>query len=636
MRLNVIDSTTLELLGVVSQYESVQWNPTFNTPDGNFQLNCDISYIDLLQEEQYIENTDVLDHVGVIKQIEVVTTNQKKSLQVKGVMLEKDIFYKRVIKAWIVYQSMYPTEVIGNIIALSLTQPPEPSRQLNTIGEVIIPKNADVPDMVEIEYSSNYAVLGDEIFTLIQNLNLGVKARINHVTNKIDIEFYTGNDFTFGSDEPIVFSPERGTVLETDYIKDSSQNITELTVVGENNIILKAERERLEGEPLIEKSLNLSSELPWPTYRVEKPNEEGGEYRRYKKYNAPADFITNRDVWEKYEVERIEIEEIRYREVESTVEKPTTIGEILKNSELISGTKLDPKRGLIPGSATSTAEVIKNATKNTNIGSVPKTIGSMIKTVVNSTSANQTQENAVFIEPVKTKNLKVSAKKASSKKKTTKNKAKKTVIKKPNKTGTSNNKGLGAVTKSGIIDASGVVRTVVDVIASADVDTTLKLSTKERTLQSYTVTTVTYETKEFLEYVYTNKSEPPSDSTKVIQGSFDSGDVMYYEHFDDVKVDESQYRDVLMKKAEDYLKTFVSSETVSIKPYFLSNLVYGQQYNLGDIVTAQNSSLGFSVDLRITQVQQIWDSKGYSIDIVLGDSVPSLTNRMKLIAKGGS
>ena len=65
-------------------------------------------------------------------------------------------------------------------------------------------------------------------------------------TRAIDVDFYFGVDRTLGSDEAVIFSPERGTVIETTYLVDSSQNITNLTVIGENNVILQAERERQE------------------------------------------------------------------------------------------------------------------------------------------------------------------------------------------------------------------------------------------------------------------------------------------------------------------------------------------------------------------------------------------------------
>lgn len=619
MRLNIIDPSNLELIGVLSNYESVQWAPTFNTPDGTFTINCSTDYSDLMQIERYVENTEEPDHVGVIKRVQTVSSNQKESLQIQGIMLEKDIFYKRVLKAWIMYQDMHPITVLDNIIALCITDPAEPDRKMNMIGEIVSPKESDLSDIEKTQYSANYPNLGDEVFSLIQGMNIGVKACINHTTNKIDVTFYIGNDYTLGSDNPVVFSPERGTVLETTYAKDSSQNFTELTVIGEDNVILEAERERDEDEPIIEKSIDLSTEVPYPTYTVEKPDEDGGSYYRYKKYTPPAGFITNRDVWKKYEVEKVETTDTLYREKEVTSTSTISVNDLLKNPELLANGKIVDKSGLTFGSSISTKQALENLKKNGVAGGIPNVMGILPK--FSSTSTQSVNQPTPVM-------LKTSAKAA---KKSTKAVTKK-ATKSNNTKGTSSNKSPIA---GGLTSASAAAKNLVNVVGRIDVGGNVVVETSEIQLEEYNVTTVTYNTKDFLEYVYVNPGEPPSGASKIIQGSVDSGDVMYYENFESLKVTESQYREVLLKKAKEYLKTFVVSESVVIEPYKLSNMVYGINYQLGDLVTARNKIYGFSVDLRLTGVTEIWDSKGYSIDINLGDNVPTLTNRIKLLSKGG-
>nr|DAP13384.1 MAG TPA: hypothetical protein [Caudoviricetes sp.] len=618
MRLNIIDPSNLELIGVLSNYSSVQWSPTFNTPDGTFTINCSVDYAELMKVERYVENTEELDHIGVIKRVQTISSNQKESLQIQGIMLEKDIFYKRVLKAWVMYQDMHPVTVLDNIIALCMTDPAEPDRKMNLIGDVISPKESDLSDIEKTQYSANYPNLGDEVFSLIQGMDIGVKARINRTTNKIDITFYKGNDYTLGSDEPVVFSPERGTVLETTYAKDSSQNFTELTIIGENNVILEAERERDEDEPIIEKSMDLSSEIPYPTYTVEKPNEDGGNYYRYKKYNPPSGFITNRDVWEKYEVEKVETTSTRYREKEVTTTNPYSVNELMKNPELLSKGKVIDASGLTFGSSISTKQAIANLKKNSVAGGLPVALGLL---PIKKTSTSK----SVSKSPLKAQ--KTSTKASKKSKKVTKKSTKSN-----NTKGTSSNKSPIA---GGLTTAAASAKNLVNVLGKIDVGGNVVIETSEIQLEEYNVTTVTYNTKDFLEYVYVNPGEPPSGATKIIQGSVGSGDVMYYENFEELKVSESQYREVLMKKAKEYLKTFVVSESVVIEPYKLSNMVYGINYQLGDLVTARNKIYGFSVDLRLTGVTEVWDSKGYSIDISLGDNVPTLTNRIKLLSKGG-
>lgn len=625
MRLNIIDPNTLELVGVLSNYESVQWSPTFNTPDGSFQIDCSIDYVGLLKNEYLVENTAELEHVGVIKKVQTVSSNEKTKLKVNGIMLEKDIMYKRIIKAFVMYQDVHPADVIDNLMGICLLDPAEPKRKIPNIGEINIPKKDDFDtDIVPIQYSCNYANLGDEIYTLIQNVDLGMKAHINHTTNKIDVDFYFGVDRTLGSDEAVIFSPERGTVIETTYLVDSSQNITNLTAIGENNVILQAERERQENEPILEKSIDLSGELPWPTYQVEKPEEEGGQYYRYKKFTPPADFITNRDVWEKYEVEKIEKEETLYREVEVGTKKEISEEEIFANSEISRAKKVVKKAGLVLDSAVSVQKAIDNYKKNKGSAlSTVKTIGYLYKA-----QANLTPIKAA--SPMKTRAKVKTKKEVSSAKKVVK------TIKNVVSTVKGTSSKLSGLSPS-LTPTQLAELAVQTLTGETDAEGNIKYYVTETStqLEPYQNTVVTYETKDFLEYVYVNVGQSPSGASKIIQGSVASGDVMYYENYEDVKVEESQYRNVLLKKAEDYLKTFVVAESVSTEPYKLSNMVYGKNYNLGDIVTARNRIQGFSKDFILTSVVETWDSKGYSIEITLGDDVPSLTNRIKLLSKDG-
>lgn len=630
MRLNIIDPTTLELKDVITNYESVQWISTFNTLDGTFQINCSTDYIDRFVLDDYVENTDELEHIGVIKKVQIVSSNEKDSLQVNGIMLEKDILSKRVMKAWVVYQDIYLTFALDALISGCLTEPAEPLRKDVVIGQVIIPKDADIPDLEKTEYSANYPNLIDEVINILQSIDLGVKARLNRNTNKIDIEFYTGRDYTHGSDEPVVFSPERGTVLETTYAKDSSQNITDIVLIGEDNLTLHASRERAEGEPLIEKSIDVSGECPWPTYQVEK-TDDSGSYYRYKKFTPPADFITNRDVWEKYAVDRIETTETYYREVINEVQVPVDLEQLKRDrAEIRPSIDFGMVSGAICGTPTNIGSVINSANRG---DSSPRFVGFMPSRNSRTralTRSAEPAEDAIFVDDpnaVKPPDLYAKYRRLATRAKMG------AISKTPTVNTVTGDRGLGPTLKPSI---SNPDRTIGNQLMANGLGDNLYITQQEVTMEPYEVTTVTYETKDFLEYVYVNIGDPPSLATKIIQGSVESKDVMYYENFEDVRVTEAKYRETLFKKAQSYLKTFVISEHVEVKPYYLSNIEYGSNYSLGDIVTARNSKLGYTVDLRVTQVTKTWDSKGYTLDIGLGDTVPSLTNRIKLIAKGGA
>jgi glutamate synthase (NADPH/NADH) small chain len=60
-----------------------------------------------------------------------------------------------------------------------------------------------------------------------------------------------------------------------------------------------------------------------------------------------------------------------------------------------------------------------------------------------------------------------------------------------------------------------------------------------------------------------------------------------------------------------------------------SNLVYGEDYNLGDLVTAKNTKWQVILDSRISEVTEIYEVGGYRINAVFGNNIPTLVEKIK-------
>lgn len=60
-----------------------------------------------------------------------------------------------------------------------------------------------------------------------------------------------------------------------------------------------------------------------------------------------------------------------------------------------------------------------------------------------------------------------------------------------------------------------------------------------------------------------------------------------------------------------------------------SNLIYREDFDLGDVVTVKSNLLGFSQRLRITEVIETYDENGLHVDLVFGDPLPTLGERLK-------
>ena len=71
------------------------------------------------------------------------------------------------------------------------------------------------------------------------------------------------------------------------------------------------------------------------------------------------------------------------------------------------------------------------------------------------------------------------------------------------------------------------------------------------------------------------------------------------------------------------------------------NLVYEEDFRLGDIVTVQNNQWNITTDRRITEVIEIYESTGFRLDVAFGESLPTILDIVKKatdtpIAEGGS
>ena len=606
MRLNLINPDTLELEGVLTLYESVQWVTCYNSPDAKFQINCGMQYFNKVRKDMYVENSEDPEHIGVIKKIQTLRSNEKESIQITGIMLEKDILSHRVAKGIYAYMDVMPTFVIYNLMYQAMFETVELNRKMTNLGTITIPDDSEIPDMELTNYSSKYPNLSNEVYALMQNIDLGFRAKLNKTTKKIDLEFYVGTDHSEGSNDPIVLSRNYGTALEVDYSIDSSQNITNLIAIGEDNVYAEVQRGTSTGNQMIEKSIDVSGEIPWPTYSVEKPDEDGGQYFRYKKV-TPDGFISNQAIWEKYNVDRIETTQTRYRKVTYVEQETMSVADAIKNYPNVAlSAVLDKKAGLLVGSAVSTKGAIDAASKTLSKASTgEKTVGYSISTPPEPTTTSL-QAQALSLK---------SKSKSSSNTKT----KKKSVKSKVNSSGTSTS---AAKSATKLVAKMSGEQVTIDV--------------KRTELEAYEVTVVTYEDRDFVEYVYADPGNSPSEATKVIEGSIASGNVLMYENFEENKVELSIYKDALTKAANSYLNTFITSESINVKLYPLSNQRFRHEYNLGDILTAKDKDIGFAADLRVTSATEVWDSKGYSVSITLGTNVPSLTNRIKFLSKGGN
>lgn len=84
----------------------------------------------------------------------------------------------------------------------------------------------------------------------------------------------------------------------------------------------------------------------------------------------------------------------------------------------------------------------------------------------------------------------------------------------------------------------------------------------------------------------------------------------------------SEYEDALKQRGETELNSdcIVESFESSCTPY--GNFKYKQDFDLGDIVTIVKESWGLQTDLRITEINEIYESEIMSINLTFGTPLP--------------
>ncbi len=63
---------------------------------------------------------------------------------------------------------------------------------------------------------------------------------------------------------------------------------------------------------------------------------------------------------------------------------------------------------------------------------------------------------------------------------------------------------------------------------------------------------------------------------------------------------------------------------------------YEEDWNLGDVVTVQNKDLNITMDTRITEVTEIYEAGGFKLNVIFGNSLPTLREKLKSIMGGNN
>lgn len=86
---------------------------------------------------------------------------------------------------------------------------------------------------------------------------------------------------------------------------------------------------------------------------------------------------------------------------------------------------------------------------------------------------------------------------------------------------------------------------------------------------------------------------------------------------------------ILANKGNETLAETKEIKTFDSKINMHSNLTYKVDFDLGDIVTCVSKKWGVTMNARITEIEQIYEESGEQINVVFGNNIPTLIDKIK-------
>lgn len=103
----------------------------------------------------------------------------------------------------------------------------------------------------------------------------------------------------------------------------------------------------------------------------------------------------------------------------------------------------------------------------------------------------------------------------------------------------------------------------------------------------------------------------------------------------EVTLTDVEYIEALKDRGREKLEQYPVLQSFSSEINAKANLIYREDFNLGDLVTCVNKTWNVRIDARISEISEIYEVDGEGLEIVFGEAAPSLYKQIKDISEGG-
>ena len=94
-------------------------------------------------------------------------------------------------------------------------------------------------------------------------------------------------------------------------------------------------------------------------------------------------------------------------------------------------------------------------------------------------------------------------------------------------------------------------------------------------------------------------------------------------------INDAEYMGLLIEKGNETLATTKEILTFDSKINPNSNLKYKTDFDLGDVVTCVSKQWNLVINASITEIEEIYEADGPSINITFGNNIPTLIKKIK-------
>ncbi len=224
MEIYILDSD-INILGIVSTYDAILWNPKFYEP-GTFKAEFIYSekMNTILQLGNLLYKTDE-DEPAIIKRKFIkLNKNGRETIQIQGYMAS------RYLNQRIIWEKMIlrgtPEMIMREMVYENVINPSDPDRKMERVrlGELAMHDGY-------IEKQVTYDNLQESLTDIAKSAELGYRLRLDIGQKLFFFEVLKGTDRTMGTEHPCIFTRDYGNVLTQDYSEDDT-NYRNVCLVG--------------------------------------------------------------------------------------------------------------------------------------------------------------------------------------------------------------------------------------------------------------------------------------------------------------------------------------------------------------------------------------------------------------------